>query len=144
MNKDKEIEGIEAFLKGDVEYKDKHFNEMLHLLNVLMVDVKEVFSKGSLEQQKASAKKFNQARHLLYNYLDSTIEKLGLERDQQQLLFSYFLNEAAPHRAQTMILQKEFEKNTKEVEKLLDAKLPQKKKKGPLKKYAQKSNWVQS
>ncbi|MGL4540046.1 MAG: hypothetical protein ACRCU0_03625 [Candidatus Rhabdochlamydia sp.] len=144
MSKDKEIEGIEAFFKGDVEYKGKHLNEMLYLLNNLMVDVKEVFSKGSREQQKASAKKFKRARHLVYDYLDSTIEKLGLEQDQVQLLVSYFLNTASPDRDQIVILQKEFEKNTKEVETILDAKLPQKKKRGPLKKYAQKSSWVQS
>lgn len=142
MNKD--IESIEMFFKGDVEYKEKHLDEVLYLLNKLMVDVKEVFSQGDREQQRESAKKFNQARNFVYDYLDSTIEKLGLEQGQLQLLLSYFLNTASPYRDQIVSFRQEFEKNTMEIETLLDAKLPQKKKKGRLKKYAQKSSWVQS
>lgn len=142
MNKD--IESIEMFFKGDVEYKENHFDQVLYLLNKLMVDVKEVFSKGDREQQRESAKKLTQARNFVYDYLDSTIEKLGLEQGQLQLLLSYFLNTASPYRDQIVIFQQEFEKNTMEVETLLDAQLPQKKKKGRLKKYAQKSSWVQS
>ncbi|MGL5625955.1 MAG: hypothetical protein ACRDDW_00350 [Candidatus Rhabdochlamydia sp.] len=144
MSKDKEIERIETFLKGDVEYKNTHFDELLNLINKLMVDIKEAVAKGSREQQKASAEKLEQARRLLYDYLESATEKLGLEQDQLQLILSYFLNTASPHRDKLVIFQQEFEKNTKEVETLLDAKIPQKKKRGPLKKYAQKSSWVQS
>lgn len=144
MKKDKEIEKIETFLEEDVEYKDTHFEELLNLMNKLMADLKEAVSKGSQEQQKAAAEKLEQARHLLYDYLESATEKLGLEQDQLQLILSYFLNTASPHRDRLVVFQQEFEKNTEEVEKLLDAKIPQKKKRGTLKKYAQKSNWVQS
>lgn len=144
MKKDKEIEKIETFLQGDVEYKDMHFEELLKLINKLMVDLKEAVSKGSREQQKLSAEKLEQARRLLYDYLESATEKLGLDQDQLQLILSYFLNTASPHRDKLVIFQQEFEKNTEEVEKLLDAKIPQKKKRGRLKKYAQKSSWVQS
>lgn len=144
MKKDKEIEKIETFLEEDVEYKDTHFEELLSLMNKLMVDLKEAVSKGSQEQQKIAAEKLEQARHLLYDYLESATEKLGLEQDQLQLILSYFLNTASPHRDKLVVFQQEFEKNTEEVEKLLDAKIPQKKKKGRLKKYAQKSSWVQS
>lgn len=144
MKKDKEIEKIETFLEEDVEYKDTHFEELLNLMNKLMADLKEAVSKGSQEQQKVAAEKLEQARHLLYDYLESATEKLGLEQDQLQLILSYFLNTASPHRDKLVVFQQEFEKNTEEVEKLLDAKIPQKKKRGTLKKYAQKSNWVQS
>ena len=144
MKKDKEIEKIETFLEEGVEYKDVHFEELLNLINKLMVDLKEAVSKGSQEQQKIAAEKLEQARHLLYDYLESATEKLGLEQDQLQLILSYFLNTASPHRDKLVVFQQEFEKNTEEVEKLLDAKIPQKKKRGTLKKYAQKSSWVQS
>lgn len=144
MKKDKEIEKIETFLEEDVEYKDTHFEELLNLMNKLMADLKEAVSKGSQEQQKMAAEKLEQARHLLYDYLEAATEKLGLEQDQLQLILSYFLNTASPHRDKLVVFQQEFEKNTEEVEKLLDAKMPQKKKRGALKKYAQKSSWVQS
>ncbi|HEV3269444.1 MAG TPA: hypothetical protein VGZ69_02205 [Candidatus Rhabdochlamydia sp.] len=144
MKKNKEIEKIETFLEEDVEYKDVHFEELLNLINKLMVDLKEAVSKGSQEQQKIAAEKLEQARHLLYDYLESATEKLGLEQDQLQLILSYFLNTASPHRDKLVVFQQEFEKNTEEVEKLLDAKIPQKKKRATLKKYAQKSSWVQS
>jgi len=144
MKKDKEIERIETFLGKNVEYKDVHFEELLNLINKLMIDLKEAVSKGSQEQQKIAAERLEQARHLLYDYLESATEKLGLEQDQLQLILSYFLNTASPHRDKLVVFKQEFEKNTEEVEKLLDAKIPQKKKRGTLKKYAQKSSWVQS
>ncbi|PWU13326.1 MAG: hypothetical protein C5B45_06160 [Chlamydiae bacterium] len=144
MKKDKEIEKIKTFLGEHVEYKDDHFEELLNLINKLMVDLKEAISKGSQEQQKIAAEKLEQARHLLYDYLESATEKLGLEQDQLQLILSYFLNTASPNRDKLVVFQQEFEKNTKEVEKLLDTKIPQKKKRATLKKYAQKSSWVQS
>lgn len=127
MKKDKEIEKIETFLEEGVEYKDTHFEELLNLMNKLMTDLKEAVSKGSQEQQKIAAEKLEQARHLLYDYLESATEKLGLEQDQLQLILSYFFNTASPHRDKLVIFQQEFEKNSKEVEKLLDAKIPQKK-----------------
>ena len=144
MKKDKEIEKIEIFLEEGMEYKDVRFEELLNLMNKLMVDLKEAVSEGSQKQQKIAAEKLEQARHLLYDYLESATEKLGLEQDQLQLILSYFLNTASPHRDKLVVFQQEFEKNTEEVEKLLDAKIPQKKKRDTLKKYAQKSSWVQS
>ncbi|MDR2539463.1 MAG: hypothetical protein LBC45_02455 [Chlamydiales bacterium] len=144
MKKDKEIEKIETFLEEGVEYKDTHFEELLHLMNKLMVDLKEAVSKGNQEQQKLAAQKLEQARHLLHDYLESATEKLGLEQDQLQLILSYFLHTASPHRDKLVVFQQEFEKNTEEIEKLLDAKTPQKKKKTTLKKHAQKSHWVPS
>ena len=144
MKKDKEIKKIETYLEEGVEYKDVHFEEVLNLMNKLMVDLKEAVSKGSIEQQKIAGEKLEQARHLLYDYLESATEKLGLEQDQLQLILSYFFNTASPHRDRLVVFQQEFEKNTQEIEKILDAKIPQKKKRYSLKKYAQKSSWVQS
>lgn len=144
MTNDKEIEKIEHFLQGDGAFKESHFEELLNLMNKLMVDLKEAVSKGGQEQQKIAADKLEQARRLLYDYLESATESLGLEQEQLQLILSYFLNTASPHRDKLVIFQQEFEKNTEEVEKLLNAKIPQKKKRSTLKKYAQKSSWMQS
>ena len=91
MKKDKEIEKIETFLEEDVEYKDTHFEELLNLMNKLMADLKEAVSKGSQEQQKMAAEKLEQARHLLYDYLESATEKLGLARSVT-LILSYFFH----------------------------------------------------
>jgi hypothetical protein len=144
MKKHAEIEEIENFLQGNLEFKEAHFEELLYVMNKLMVDLKEAISRGSQEQQQLAANKLEQARHLLYNYLESATEKLGLEQEQMQLILSYFLNTASPHRDKLVIFQREFEKNTEEVEKLIDAKIPKQRKRNPLKKYARKSNWVQS
>lgn len=143
MKKDTELEEIETFLQGNLEFKDAHFGELLHVINKLMVDLKQAVSHGGQEEQIIAAKKLEQARHLLYAYLESATEKLGLEQEQMQMLLSYFLNTASPHRDMLVIFQQEFEKNTEEVEKLIDAKIPQKRKRSRLKKYAQKSSWVQ-
>ena len=105
MKKDKEIEKIEIFLEEGMEYKDVHFEELLNLMNKLMVDLKEAVSKGSQKQQKIAAEKLEQARHLLYDYLESATEKLGLEQDQLQLILSYFLNTASPHRDKLVVFQ---------------------------------------
>lgn len=144
MKKDREIKKIETFLEEDVEYKDTHFEEVLNLMNKLMIDLKEAVSQGNLQQQKIAAEKLEKARHLLYSYLESATEKLGLEQDQLQLILSYFFNTSSSHLDKLVIFREEFEKNTGEIEKLLDARLPQKKKKTLIKKYAQKSHWLPS
>lgn len=144
MTNDKEIEKIETFLQGDIEFKESHFGDLLHLISKMMVDLKEAVTKGSQEQQKIAAEKLKQTRCLLYDYFDSATEKLGLEEEQLQQILPYFLNTASSHRDKLVVFQQEFEKNTEEVEKLIDAKIPKKKKRSTLKKYAQKSSWVQS
>lgn len=126
MKKDKEIEKVKSFLQGDIEFKEAHFGELLEMTSQMMVDLKKAVAKGSQEQREIAAKRLAQTRGLLYDYLQSSTEKLGLNKEEWQQVFSYFLHTASPDRDKLIIFKQEFDKNAKEVEKLLSTEALQK------------------